>query len=209
MVKNEDGYIVVETVGTFIPFLLLVISILSLVNIVSMQAQIHHALTQTAKTLSMYAYVLNVTGIADDFIEIDTRARDFENNIRSTIDGILTLDSDEADLDFDFSHTDIINYGLSEAGSFIAASFVRPLVMRYLSGQQISGADLLALGNVFDFRLTRVAIVNYNADVTITARYDIYYAFGNLEIPFGSRLSVTQTVVTKAWLGGSGEGYRG
>jgi len=208
MLKNEDGYIVVETVGTFIPFLLLVISILSLVNVVSMQARIHHALTQTANTLSMYSYVLKVTGIADEFIAIDSRAHDFENNITSAIDGIMTFDLDNVDLNFDFSHTDIINYGVNAGRNFVTANLVRPLLMLYLSGRQVSGAENLESANIVDLALTRAVIIDRNENIILTVTYEIDYAFGALRLPFGPRLSVTQTVITKAWLGGSGEGYR-
>jgi len=208
MLKNEDGYIVVETVGTFIPFLLLVISILSLVNIVSMQARIHHALTQTANTLSMYSYVLKVTGIADDFIAIDSNAHEFESNITSAIDGIIAFDFDNVDLDFDFSHSDIINYGVNAGRNFVTASFVRPLLMLYLSGHQVSGAENIESANILDLALTRAVIIDRNENIMLTVTYEIDYAFGALRLPFGPRLSVTQTVITKAWLGGSGEGYR-
>ncbi|MCL2202230.1 MAG: hypothetical protein FWB75_09715, partial [Oscillospiraceae bacterium] len=58
MKKDDRGHIAVETVCAFIPFVLLVVSILSLVNIVVLQARVHYALTQTAKTLSVYCYTL-------------------------------------------------------------------------------------------------------------------------------------------------------
>lgn len=54
MGKNENGYITVETLGTFLPFVLLVVSILSLVNIVTAQTRVHYALTQTANAISVY-----------------------------------------------------------------------------------------------------------------------------------------------------------
>ena len=65
MGKDERGYIVVETIGSFLLFVLLVLSILSLINIVAVQARIHYALTQTAQTISMYSYTLDVIGVAD------------------------------------------------------------------------------------------------------------------------------------------------
>ena len=63
--RDENGYIVVETVGSFLLFTLLIVSILSLINIIAVQARVHYALTETAKTISMYSYVLDVTGAAD------------------------------------------------------------------------------------------------------------------------------------------------
>jgi len=71
MKKDEGGYIVVETITAFILFVFLVMSILSLVNIVAVQARVHYALTQTANTLSMYAYTLHVTGAAPYMMRIE------------------------------------------------------------------------------------------------------------------------------------------
>jgi len=74
--KDNGGYIVVETVCGFIPFVLLVVSILSLVNIVTLQSRIHYALTQAAITLSVYCYTLEVTGVSEKMSAIDNEAHD-------------------------------------------------------------------------------------------------------------------------------------
>jgi len=58
MHRGEGGYIIVETMGTFILFVFLTVSILSLVNIAALRAKMHHAITQAAATLSVYSYVL-------------------------------------------------------------------------------------------------------------------------------------------------------
>ncbi|MDR0492005.1 MAG: hypothetical protein LBH28_12255 [Oscillospiraceae bacterium] len=86
MGRDEDGYIVVETVGTFVPFVLLVISILSLVNIVTVQARVHYALTQAADSLSIYCYSLEVLGIADNLTTLDNKA----NRVAKEADAIKT-----------------------------------------------------------------------------------------------------------------------
>ena len=41
MRRDERGYIVVETIGSFLLFVLAVTSILSLINIVAVQARVH------------------------------------------------------------------------------------------------------------------------------------------------------------------------
>lgn len=74
MREDDKGHIVVETVCAFIPFVLLVVSILSLVNIVTLQARVHNALSQAAKTLSMYSYLLEVTGIVNELVALDNKA---------------------------------------------------------------------------------------------------------------------------------------
>ena len=49
MKRDEGGYIVVETITSFLLFVLLNISILSLINIVTVQSRIHYAVTQAAE----------------------------------------------------------------------------------------------------------------------------------------------------------------
>jgi len=207
MYKNEDGYIVVETIGTFIPFVLLIVSILSLVNIVSSQARIHHALTQTAQTLSMYSYVLKATGVSEDLVSIDSKSNALEENIGAVINGITSLSIGDADLNFEISHTDIINYGVNSLRNLTSSNLVLPLLLRYLSGLNVSGEIYLDNVDILDLYLTKAVIIDRNENVVLTVQYEIDYVFGSLRIPFGPKLSVTQTVVTKAWLGGSGEGY--
>ena len=62
MGKDERGYIVLETISAFLLFTLLVIAILSIISIVTVQARIHYAITQTCETVSMYSYILDLTG---------------------------------------------------------------------------------------------------------------------------------------------------
>lgn len=81
MQKNEDGYIVVETIGTFMLFTLLVVSILSLINIVTIQTRVHYALTQTANELSMYSYVIDALGLSNDIKALDETGRQVESDI--------------------------------------------------------------------------------------------------------------------------------
>jgi len=225
MKKDENGYIVVETVGTFIPFLLLVISILSLVNIVTLQARIHCALTQAANTISMYSYVLHVTGAADTLITIDSKAGAAGENINSVIDGIKSLskgngfDTNTGSRVLSAAETavgdpaafiqNITNYGINELRNLAGEQLVRPLVGRYLANGKMSGSEYLNSVNVVNFDFGDCIIVNADGNIKLSVDYEIEYTFGALKLPFGPALKVTQTVITKAWLGGSGEGYKG
>ncbi len=90
--KDENGYIVVETVGGFVLFIFFVISILSLVNVVSVQNRVHYALSQTAQELSMYSYILEVTGAADIIKDTGVRADKAKtgiNELRTSLNGVL------------------------------------------------------------------------------------------------------------------------
>lgn len=86
MLKKNGGYIVVETVLTFMLFVLLVTSILSLIGIVTIQARVHYALTQTANELSMYSYVIDALGLSDHIKKLDETGTE----VQEKIDGVLS-----------------------------------------------------------------------------------------------------------------------
>ena len=247
--KDENGYITTEAAGTFMLFVLLVVSILSLVNIVTMQTRVHYALTQTASALSIYAYALEATGIADGMIAMEehaVRVRRGVDEIRSdinsvaeginslslgdaaghaetAIDRVLGWGEDIADDPMEAMRL-MMNYGLSESAGSILGQLVRPLIGRYLSNGSMTGDEYLKSVNVvdgldgFEFGNFSVlnpeivghgsAMINHNGDVRLVVHYEVEYRFGALPLPFRPTLSVTQTVETKAWLGGRGEGYR-
>jgi len=225
MNKDEYGYIVVETVGTFIPFMLLVISILSLVNIVTMQSRVHNALTQAASTLSMYSYVLKATGTVDSQVSLDSKANIAREDINSVISGIESLSkgnglsSNNGNRALSVIETamgdpktmiqNLSNYGLNELQNLAVEQVVRPLVGRYLANGEMTAGEYLAGVRVVSFEFADCIVVDRNGNIKLTVDYEIEYTFGALKLPFGPTLRVTQTAITKAWLGGSGEGYKG
>jgi hypothetical protein len=74
MPEDESGYIVVETIGAFMLFVLLLASILSLIQITAAQSRVRYALTQTALELSMYCYVLDAMGLSGHIMKLDADA---------------------------------------------------------------------------------------------------------------------------------------
>lgn len=252
MRKDENGYIVVETVGAFLLLVLLMLSILSLVNIVAVQARIHYALTQAAESMSMYSYVLDVTGLSEPMRNNAQKAgavqgeiNTFAQNIGQVMDGIQSLsfndqvkDSGKAvvtqvqgwvnNTQEDPKQTVkyLINYALYKGTSIGFAELMRPLVGHYLSnGTQsgdeylksmrvIGGLDGLEFYNGFNLAnpVKESTLLDGNGYLWLRVTYNIDYTFGALPLPWGGKepkLEVTQTVVTKAWLGGSGKGYQG
>ena len=175
MANDERGYIVVETIGAFVPFVFLIASILYLVNVVTLQARVHYALTQAANTLSMYSYVLEVTGIADGFGMLDKQAskvrkdvNDVKTDINGVLDGIESLSIDDTIryagdlLDHTTDITEriaddpkafiqlLLNLGLDEGRNWVFGQLVRPLVGRYLSNGSMSGDAYLQNANVIN-----------------------------------------------------------
>jgi len=240
---NRHGYIVVETIGSFILFVLLIISILSLVNIVALQARLHYALTQSAQTLSIYSYILEVTGTADHLTNLAAKAdktrlktADLQASVNGIIDGFTSLDPTEIGRqgqDF-YSITAswlddpqetiqlLVDYGLDEAKNIILIeTILRPLMGRYLSNGNMDGDTYLKSVNVrdglaglnfysYDLKTLGTAnslLIDSNGDIKLVIRYEVDYMFGALPLPFEPKLQITQTVKTKAWLGGKGKGY--
>jgi len=250
--KNNDGYIVVETVGAFVPFLLLVISILSLVNIIAVQARVHFALTQAANTISMYCYALEVLGVANELTTLENKANRvaeeanaFRGEVGNVLDGINTLSgfggainsgvdatgralrlTEEAAGDPMAALQNIMNFSLSQLEGYVFELLARPLVGRYLAnGGQSADEYLEAVGVVSGpnqastglkalefYSLNNLGrgnsvLIDRNGNVKLTVRYEIMYTFAGLPLPFGPTIKITQTVITKAWLNGSGRGY--
>ena len=167
--KNDEGYIVVETIGTFIPFVLLMISILSLVNIVAVQARVHFALTQAANTISVYSYTLEVLGIANDLTtladkaeRVSSEANKMRTDISSALDGISSLSGlfsavthggnvinrvfslgEEIAGDPKSALQLLMNYGVNDLRNKAFEELARPLVGRYLTNGDMSGHEYL------------------------------------------------------------------
>lgn len=178
--SDEGGYIVVETIGAFVPFVLLVISILSLVNIVTVQARVHYALTQAANTISMYSYVLDVTGTADHILKNDANAGAAAEDIGGTVgdinqvlEGIQGFSGGggevgqkiegmvngmegignavtEAAEDPKATVSKLLNFAMNEAVDASFSALVQPLVLHYLANGSMSGSEYLTASHVIN-----------------------------------------------------------
>jgi len=91
MAKDEKGSVVVETLGSFMLFAFLMVAILTLINIATLQARVHYALTQTALELSMYSHVIHVIGLTEHFKTISAGAEATGELIGSVQDNIAAI----------------------------------------------------------------------------------------------------------------------
>ena len=260
MKKDENGYIVVETVGSFTMLVLLMWSILTLINIVTVQARVHYALSQTAQTISMYCYTLEKNGLADPIMKSQEKAESAQDEI-DTFKGnlnnmISAIDSFKSSKNFSDVYKagegiynsgqgfyqqgqslanqnpkdilqEFLNYGIDQAGSALFEQVLQPLMNRYLKNGELTGDEYLKAFGVekgirgLDFTLTDLSsglldldstgnsnskMLDAQGNVRIIVSYEVDYTFGALPLPF-TKLKFTQEVITKAWLGGNGEGY--
>ena len=172
---KNDGYIVFEAIGLFVPLILLMASILSLVNIVTLQTRIHYAMTQAANTLSMYCYVLDVAGLSDKIMSIDeggeqVRAEidSIKENVAGVLEGITSIQHDNVPapgalpshkpLSYEESIADrpagvmdsMIDFALSESFEVLLEKLVRPIIGRYLANGIQTGDEYLQSVNVIN-----------------------------------------------------------
>ena len=201
MYKNENGHIVVETVGTFIPLVLLMISILSLVNIVAVGARMHFALTQTALTLSVYSYLLKDVDMTDTGLRLSDLDSVFSGISKMTAGNAVSNSDSLSVID---RVTGIIK---GEVTGLALDGLIRPVLERYLANGSLSGEEFLKRFGITNLGLSSSVFLDSDENIKLTAHYDVDYTFGALPLPFGPKLRVTQTVITKAWQGGSGDGY--
>ena len=100
-----------------------------------------------------------------------------------------------------------LNYGAAGIRNHAVERLIQPFIGRYIANGDMSGDEYLRSVRVVNFGFNDCVIVDRNGNVKLTVDYEIEYTFGALRLPFGPTLRVTQTAITKAWLGGSGEGY--
>ena len=252
MKTDRNAYIAVETLGAFIPFVMLVVAVLSLVNIVTVQARVHYALTQAANTFSMYSYTLEVIGVANDLTTLDNKAHrvaeeanQIRSDIQAVIGGISSLSGLMNSVDRAGGLVDrvgglgeeivndpkgslqlLMDYGVNELRNKVFEEMARPLVGRYLANGDLSGDEYLRASGVvngntgaegldaLDFYrfgnlgLGNSVLIDAAGNVRLTVEYEILCLFAGHPLPFRPTLHITQTVVTKAWLNGSGKGYK-
>lgn len=173
MRQNEGGYIVAETIGCFLLFVFLNLSILSLINIVTVQARVHYAVSQAAETVSMYTYVLNQMGVTDHLVTNAKKTEGVEtgiDNVKSHInDAIRAIEGLDISKTVDSGKTlykDGVNvyngikedpkaavqlfldYGVQKGLDVLFATAIRPLVGHYLENGNMSGDEYLKISNV-------------------------------------------------------------
>ena len=202
MRKDERGYIVVETVLSFMLFVFLTVSILTLINIFTVRSRVHYAITQTANELSMYSYIIDVSGDTTDFLE----------NLDSVIDAIGNLSVTAGGVQRDPREAlyALVLYGMDRTNSGAMQMAVHNTVSKHLPVGGLDADAYLRHYNVIEgingIDFSDSVFINSDGDIVIVARYSIDYAFGLgwLPLPEDMRtLTVSQTAKTKAWLGGT------
>lgn len=177
--KDENGYIVVETIGSFIMFVFFMLSIISLINIVVVQARTHYAITQAANTVSMYTYALCLTGVTDGLQGMDEKSSEAIDEANTMIENVDTLfgtldsisqdgfNSDKFDQGYESAENIVeqgkgliedpkgtlkllLGYGGNEIAKQLFSLVVKPVVKNYLANGEQTADEYLRGFNVID-----------------------------------------------------------
>ena len=94
---TEDGYkdkgsLTVEALLFLIPFLMAFCTLINAARFVQAEMLIHHAVTQTAKQISTYSYVLTKAEISDRIQETNRKSEELKVTVEkatSSVDGFV------------------------------------------------------------------------------------------------------------------------
>ena len=206
--KDEKGTILVEFVAYFWLFYLLIISILSLVNIVTAQARVHYALTETASTVSMYNYIISAG------IRAPRNGATVVNEINETLNTLNKFKPGFAAWEGSAPGKALaagsqFYYGSTQTAA-LKGEIERMFYFNLAAGSQ-SGEDYLRSVRITNVKLTDLGPVDqkatgktsvyrdHNQNIKLSVEYEIDYSFMGLPIPFVPKLHVAQSVMTRTW----------
>lgn len=86
--KRNRGSITVETLLLLIPFMFAFCTIINAARFIQAEMIIHHAITQTAKEISAYSYVLTKANITQKMQATNKASTEFSKSVDGTIDSI-------------------------------------------------------------------------------------------------------------------------
>lgn len=87
------GSISIEVVLILVPFMLCFMTVLNLARFVEAEVIVHHAITQTAKEISTYSYVMTKTGITEKMISTNRESSEFRTDVDNTVNSLMELGS--------------------------------------------------------------------------------------------------------------------
>ena len=163
--KKEKGSLTIEASMVYPLFLMIIVTILFLMRIVYTYGLIQHAVSQTAKELSMYSYIYQIAGIGDINQNIQGavsgRTEQFNSDVENVISLYESFGSGDGNVSYQgtTSPTEMLkNIGgvlLGEGAQELNDQFfllvVKPLMEGYI------GAD--SKGNSADKRLEALRVV--------------------------------------------------
>lgn len=91
------GSLTVEVLLFLIPFMMAFLTIVNAGRFVQTEMLIHHAITQTAKQISAYGYVLTKTDITKMMIETNNKSEKFKTDVNTTVNSVKDFSNSVSD----------------------------------------------------------------------------------------------------------------
>ncbi|MGI6012480.1 MAG: hypothetical protein ACOX8H_13485 [Ruminococcus sp.] len=88
MRRTEKGSLTVEALVFLIPFIMAFCTIINGARFVQAEMLIHHAITQTAKQISTYSYVLTKAGITEKMQNTNGKSEEFTDTVDGAVSSI-------------------------------------------------------------------------------------------------------------------------
>ena len=205
------GALTVEVLLFLIPFMMAFLTIINAGRFVQSEMLIHHAITQTAKQISAYGYVLTKTNITDQMISTNNKSSKFKTDASNTVDSVKNFSNSVSDFtttgdlqsvidsgnaaytqlsDF-FSDPDAIATGVMS----MVKSDIRGAAMTYVAGELSRASIKNSIGKVvdglsgLDFSQTKwISVGEGKGDVQIVVTYTMknnifpQFDFGEYEV---------------------------
>ena len=89
--KQEHGSLSVEAVLFLIPFMLAFLTLLNIARFVQAEMIIHHSITQTAKQVSTYSYILTKAEISEQIQKTNEKSKKFETDTTKAVNSVTNL----------------------------------------------------------------------------------------------------------------------
>ena len=173
------GALTVEVLLFLIPFMMAFLTIINAGRFVQSEMLIHHAITQTAKQISAYGYVLTKTNITDQMISTNNKSSKFKTDASNTVDSVKNFSNSVSDFTTTGDLQSVIDSGnaaYTQLSDFFSdpnaiatgvmsmvKSDIRGAAMTYVAGELSRASIKNSIGKVnddVDTYLTNLGIVD-------------------------------------------------
>ncbi|MDD4492775.1 MAG: hypothetical protein PHV32_00245 [Eubacteriales bacterium] len=89
--KSESGSVTIEATISLSAFMFAIVTILTIVNVCTVQARVSNALNITAKEISQYSYLYSLTGLNDSMAKLSEAGIEDTQEINSVMSDINTV----------------------------------------------------------------------------------------------------------------------
>ena len=171
--KKKDkcrGSLTVEVLLFLIPFMMAFLTVINAARFVQTEMLIHHAITQTAKQISAYGYVLTKTEITKKMQETNGKSTKFKKDVDETVNAVTKFSDSMSDFGSTGNTigelTDIYNSGnaaynqlsdffsdpdaIASGVMAMVKADVRGAAMTYVAGELSRASIKNALGKITD-----------------------------------------------------------